>query len=83
MDRVAALFVMATGFYLTWYWYASITDRVGNDGLTTRVERWNDQVHDFFSRLGVWTLVVLFAVPVGAAIAYVSITRTRRAEVDR
>jgi len=77
MDRVAALFVMATGFYLTWYWWASISGRTGSDGLTSRVGGWSDSLLDLFNRAGVWTLLVVFAVPIVAAVAYVLISRQR------
>ena len=76
MDRVAAVFIMATGLYLTWYWYSGINER-GRDGLTSRVEGWNDELENFFNRLGVWTLLVLFAVPIVAAVTYVLISRRR------
>ena len=83
MDRVAALFIMATGFYLTWYWWASISGRTGTDGLTSRVEGWQADVVDVLGRAGVWTLAVVFAVPVVAAIAVVALGRRRgRAQVD-
>ncbi len=74
MDRVAALFIMATGLYLTWYWYGGISER-GSDGLTTRVEGWQGEVQNFFNRLGVWTLLIVFAIPVVAAVAYLVIGR--------
>lgn len=77
VDRIAALFVMATGFYLAWYWYTDITERTGKDGLTSRVSGWQNSIHDIFTRLGVWTLLVVFAVPILAAIAYVTISRRR------
>ena len=82
MDRVAALFVMATGFYLTWYWYAAITERTGEDGLTARVEGWSDDVIDYVGRFDVWTLLLVFTVPVVAAVAYVLVTRKRNPQVD-
>ncbi len=76
MDRVAAVFVMATGFYLTWYWYSGISER-GNDGLTTRVDRWNSDLHNVFNRLGVWTLLVILAVPVIVGVAFLIASRRR------
>ncbi|MEO6126022.1 MAG: cytochrome c biogenesis protein CcdA [Ilumatobacteraceae bacterium] len=77
MDRVAALFVMATGFYLTWYWYTGISNRTESDGLTSRVGGWSESLVDLFNRVGVWTLLVIFLVPVVAAIAFVTISRRR------
>ena len=77
VDRVAALFVMATGFYLTWYWYADISERAGKDGLTSRVGNWQNSIHDLATRIGVWKLLVIFLVPVVAAIGYVTTSRRR------
>ena len=82
MDRVAALFIMATGFYLTWYWYSSIADRTGTDGLTSRVEGWQFEIQNFLNRVGVWKLLVVFAIPVIVGVAYVLAGRRRHPQVD-
>jgi len=70
---------MATGFYLTWYWWAAITERAGSDGLTSRVERWNASISDLINRAGAWTMLVVLAVPIVAAVAVVLGGRRRRA----
>jgi hypothetical protein len=27
MDRIAAVFILLTGLYLSWYWYVAIAER--------------------------------------------------------
>jgi cytochrome c biogenesis protein CcdA len=75
MDRVAAVFIIATGMYLTWYWYSAISNR-GADGLTSKVEGWQGMVINFLQRQGVWKLALVFGLLVAAAVAYVAITRS-------
>jgi hypothetical protein len=74
VDRVAAVFIMATGMYLTWYWYSAISDR-GSDGLTGRVEGWQGTVVNFLQRQGVWKLAIVLRLLVAGAIAYVVLTK--------
>jgi cytochrome c biogenesis protein CcdA len=74
VDRVAAVFIMATGMYLTWYWYSAISDR-GSDGLTGRVEGWQGTVVNFLQRQGVWKLAIVLGLLVAGAIAYVVLTK--------
>ena len=74
MDRVAAVFIILTGMYLTWYWYSAISDR-GSDGLTTKVEGWQGSVVNFLQRQGVWKLALVLGVLVAGAITYVVLTR--------
>lgn len=74
MDRVAAVFIILTGMYLTWYWYSAISDR-GSDGLTSRVEGWQGGVVNFLQRQGVWKLALVLGVLVAGAVAYVVLTR--------
>ena len=74
MDRVAAVFIIFTGMYLSWYWYSAISNR-GSDGLTSRVEGWQGAVVNFLQRQGVWKLAVVLGLLVVGAIAYVALTR--------
>ncbi len=74
MDRVAAVFIILTGMYLTWYWYSAISNR-GSDGLTTQVEGWQGSVVNFLQRQGVWKLALVLGVLVAGAITYVVLTR--------
>lgn len=74
MDRVAAVFIIATGMYLAWYWYSGISDR-GTDGLTSRVEGWQGSVQNFLQRQGVWKLGAIFGALVAAGILYAKFSR--------
>jgi cytochrome c biogenesis protein CcdA len=76
LDRVAAVFLIATGMYLAWYWYSSISDR-GNDGLKSRVEDWQGSLQDWLTRIGWLRLAAILAIPIAAAVAYLAITRRR------
>jgi hypothetical protein len=66
-DRVSAALVVATGFYLTWYWYSAITDR-GADGLISRIERWQTKVVEFLQEVGAYWLAAIFIVVIGIAL---------------
>jgi cytochrome c biogenesis protein CcdA len=59
LDRVSAVFVVFTGVYLTWYWYAAITEsRPGS--LVSRVESWQSDIATFLQRQGAWKLAAVF-----------------------
>ncbi len=81
MDRVAALFVMIAGFYLTWYWYTDITER-GSDGLKSRAEQWQSRLATFVSDAGPWTLVIVLGAIVVAGIAYVAFAKPRKQRAE-
>ncbi|MCU1395762.1 MAG: putative cytochrome c biosis protein [Ilumatobacteraceae bacterium] len=74
MDRVAAVFLIATGMYLTWYWYSSISDR-NEDGLTSRVLHWQGSLQDALTRVGFLKLAGILAVPVVIGVVYLLLTR--------
>ena len=78
MDRIASVFLIATGMYLTWYWYSSISDR-GTDGLTGRVEGWQSSLQNSLTRIGFVELAAILAVPVGISVVYLYATRSKRA----
>ncbi|MDP4835416.1 MAG: hypothetical protein NWR33_06245, partial [Ilumatobacteraceae bacterium] len=40
IDRVSSMLVLATGVYLTWYWYIAITARTGSDPLLSTLGNW-------------------------------------------
>jgi hypothetical protein len=80
MDRIASVFLIATGMYLSWYWYSSISER-GSDGLTGRVEGWQSSLQDTLTRVGFTRLALILAVPVVVAAVYLYATRNKR-EVD-
>lgn len=70
VDRIAAVFVIATGAYLTWYWYAAITNR-GGDAVVGRVDGWQSDLVNFLQGQGVLKLAVVFVAVVGVGVLYV------------
>lgn len=69
-DKVSAFFVLITGLYLTWYWYGAITER-DSDGVTRRVESWQNSVVSTLDYLGAFWLAIIFAVVIALAIWFV------------
>ena len=74
MDRIASVFLIATGMYLTWYWYSDISEH-GTDGLTSRVGRWRDSLQNSLARVGYVRVALILAVPVAIGIVYLVATR--------
>lgn len=74
MDRIASVFLIATGMYLTWYWYSSISER-SSDGLTSRVEVWRDRLQNALTRVGFLRLALVLAIPIVIGVAYLLATR--------
>lgn len=66
-DKVAAGFVVLTGAYLTWYWYASLTNR-GPSAIIMRVDSVQSSVTGFLSDLGATVLAVVFVAVLGTAV---------------
>lgn len=79
MDQIASVFLIATGMYLTWYWYSSISER-GSDGLTGRVEGWQSSLQNSLTRIGFLKLAAILAVPIAASVVYLYATRSRHQE---
>jgi cytochrome c biogenesis protein CcdA len=81
MDTVASVFLIATGMYLTWYWYSSISER-GSDGLRSRVDTWQSSLLNSLGRVGHLRLAGILAVPVLIGIVYLVVTRHSRREAE-
>lgn len=82
LDRISAVLVILTGLYLTWYWYAAISER-DYGSLVSRVERWQSDVATFLQRQGAWKLALIFGgviVLAGAIVRFGSRQRKERAE---
>lgn len=77
LDRVAAMFVIATGIYLAWYWYQAINEHTG-DAVTGNVETWQSNTVNLLQRTGIWKLTAIFGIAVVSAIVYVVIGRHRQ-----
>ena len=84
IDRAAGVFIILTGMYLTWYWYAAITGS-GTNPVTGKVESWQGRLVTFMQRQGVWRLsgALGSAVVVGFAIIAVSHRRRPDRDVDQ
>lgn len=69
-DKISAGLVVLTGLYLTWYWWAAISESAGNS-VVRRVERWQSRVADQLQQAGAVTLAVLLGavIVVGVAVA--------------
>lgn len=81
LDRVSAVFVLLTGIYLSWYWYAAISEsRPGS--LVGRVESWQSDIATFLQRQGAWKLALVFGGIIGAAVVAVRIGSRREATSD-
>lgn len=68
IDKVSAVFVIITGVYLTWYWYAAITQRPSPGTFVSTVERWQSRLVQALQDVGAIRLAVVFIVIVAAAV---------------
>lgn len=69
IDRLAAVFVVFTGAYLTWYWYLAISESTTSNPILRRVESWQTQVVTFLQRQGSPKLALVFIVILGFAVS--------------
>ena len=77
-DRAAAVFILLTGAYLSWYWWVAITERESLGNVGGNVERWQSSVANFLQRQGSWRLLIVFLAVTGV-VAAGSLLRRRRA----
>jgi len=66
-DRIAAGFIVATGLYLSLYWYLAISQSTGQNEILRRVERTQSRVATFLQAQGALRLGVVFVIVVGGA----------------
>ena len=74
MDRVSAVFILLTGGYLTWYWYASISGR-NSDPVVGKVDEWQSWVVSHLQRVGT---IKLAAVLISATVIGIGFVWFRR-----
>lgn len=80
IDRIAAVFLILTGLYLTWYWYGAITENTDTNNVTGWVERWQSNLANFLQQQGAVRLAVVLGTVIVVAMAFVVLRRPRRAE---
>lgn len=71
IDTVAAVFVLLTGAYLTWYWFTAITERDGTDVVIDRVEGWQSKVTSFLQDQGATRLATVCGILIVGTFAFV------------
>jgi cytochrome c biogenesis protein CcdA len=76
-DRAAAVFILLTGTYLSWYWWVAITERDSLGNVGGNVEQWQSSVANFLQRQGSWRLLAVFLLITGL-VAVGSLLRRRR-----
>lgn len=68
VDKVSSVLVVLTGLYLTWYWFAAITQRSSAGTVISGVERWQSRVVQLLQDVGALRLSAVFVVIVTAAL---------------
>jgi cytochrome c-type biogenesis protein len=81
LDRVSAVFVLLTGLYLSWYWYAAISER-DYGSVVGRMEHWQSNVATFLQRQGAWKLALAFGSVIGLAALLIRSTSRGGDQVD-
>ena len=80
IDRAAGVFIIVTGVYLTWYWYAAITGSgSGANPVTDRIENWQSDLVTFMQRQGVWRLSIVLGSAVAVGLVIIAVSHRRRA----
>ncbi len=82
IDRAAAVFIILTGIYLTWYWYAAITGASANP-ITGKINRWQGQLVTFMQRQGVWKLSAALGLVVAIGLLIISVSHRRKSDQAR
>ena len=70
IDRIAAVFMVLTGLYLSWYWYAAIAEKK-TGSVVGNVENWQGDIATFLQRQGAWKLGIIFAVVISLAFMFI------------
>ena len=81
LDRISAAFLLLTGVYLTWYWYAAISESKPGS-FVSRVESWQSDIATFLQRQGAWKLALVFGGIIAAAVVAVRMGSRREATSD-
>ena len=81
IDRAAGVFIILTGMYLTWYWYAAITGG-GTNPVTGEIENWQSQLVTFMHRQGVWRLSIVLGSAVAIGLSIMAVSHRYRSHRD-
>lgn len=76
VSALSSVLVLASGLYLTWYWYAAITERTSSDDVIDSVGGWQTSLVERLSGIGSLRLVAVFALVI--LVALVVARRSRR-----
>ncbi len=68
IDRVSSMLVLATGVYLTWYWYIAITSRTGSDPLLSTLGNWQTSIVSRIADIGAVPLLAIFVLVITIAL---------------
>lgn len=68
LDRVSSALVIATGIYLTWYWYAAITEQFGAGGFVNTVGSWQTWLVRQIETAGAPRILLACVIAVGLAL---------------
>lgn len=68
IDRLSSMLVLATGVYLTWYWYIAITARTGSDPLLSTLGNWQTSIVSRIADIGAVPLLVVFVLLIATAL---------------
>ena len=82
IDRAAGVFIILTGLYLTWYWYAAITGS-GTNRVTGKIENWQSDLVTFMQGQGVWRLSAVLGSVVAIGLVIIVASRRRRSDRDQ
>ncbi len=74
-DTIAAVLLIAAGFFTMWYWIVDLTGR-GGDGLVVTVESWSSGLSNWVATVGGWRLGVIMSIVL--AIGGMAMLATRR-----
>jgi len=77
VSALSSVLVLASGLYLTWYWYAAITERDTSDDIIKGVGGWQTSLVERLSNIGSLRLLIVFAVIILVAISAARRTRGR------
>ena len=72
INRLSSMFMMATGTYLTWYWYVAITERETLGPIASPIERAQSRLATLLQEIGSWSLAAIF---VGILVVAATIVR--------